>query len=183
MTDARGWRRGAQAFEDMDPEQLMSGYHLAGGAHPGQHLASARGSWLQRHLADVHRQSGSLVGKVGGGGDHLRQKRAQITKQLLRLGSTCRRVCRLALSEGLACLLACLRACLLALPPIRLCPSARPPPCARMREAACPRRVGEASVRLRASAPSGPCACVAADARACKQPRSRRSGGRRAAAS
>jgi hypothetical protein len=86
LTQGGGWRRGEQAFEDMDPEQLMSGYHLAGGAHPGQHLGSARRSWFQRHLADVHRQSGSVLGN--GGDEHLRQKRAQITKQLLQLGGS-----------------------------------------------------------------------------------------------
>lgn len=75
---------GKQALEDMDPEQLMSGYHLAGGAHPGKHLASARRSWFQQHLAELHRRSGSVIRRGGDGA--LREKRAQITKKLLKLG-------------------------------------------------------------------------------------------------
>jgi hypothetical protein len=117
-----------QAFEDMDPEQLMSGYHLAGGAHPGEHLAKARRSWFQQHLAELHRQSGSVIGHGGDGG--LREKRAQITKKLLKLGMAPERCCSAAICGGVR--LSCLpRACgnectaLTRLPPASLQPLCR----------------------------------------------------------
>lgn len=94
-----------QAFEDMDPEQLMSGYHLAGGAHPGEHLAKARRSWFQQHLAELHRHSGSLIGHGGDGG--LREKRAQITKKLLKLGMAPADVAQQRFAQACVC-----RACL-----------------------------------------------------------------------
>jgi len=76
-----------KAFESMDPEELMSGYHLAGGANPGEHLGHARKTWFQQHLASqaVQRGGGSVIGKTGDSA--LRAKRAQITKSLLKIAS------------------------------------------------------------------------------------------------
>ena len=55
--------RAREALVDMNPEELMSGYSLAGGNHPGVHLARARKDWFQAHLAKSHREAGSVIGQ------------------------------------------------------------------------------------------------------------------------
>ena len=55
--------RARKALVDMNPEELMSGYSLAGGNHPGVHLARARKDWFQAHLAKSHREAGSVIGQ------------------------------------------------------------------------------------------------------------------------
>jgi hypothetical protein len=86
----RARSKGAGALPDLtgfgNPEALMSGYHLAGGAHPGKHLAEARERYVARGQREASRARLAAKHTTEGGadGDLLRHMRGEWSRSTLQ---------------------------------------------------------------------------------------------------